>query len=407
MDYLPRELTPRIEAALRTMPVVVVTGMRQVGKTTLIRNAPGLRERAYLNVDEFSIETAARTDPVGLLEGYDRVTVDEVQRSPDLLRAIKILVDRDRRPGQFLLSGSANLALLAQVCESLAGRAVYLELEPMSARELDRRTSTTPFVLQVLERGSVPRDAGVPSQPVDARVLTGGMPPVAAGGADFDTWMRGFEQTYLERDVRDLARVGDLAVFRNLVRLVALRTGRLSNVSELARDAALSVPTVTRYLGVLEASFFLSRLPPYLRNPVARLVKSPKHYIRDAGLARFLAESTAGAASPEHPTDGFLLETWVAQNLRALLAAWAPEAALSFWSVQSRHEVDLVVEHRGRQIAIEVKRAARWNDRDLAGLRAFAQKNPTCVAGLLACHVDQVVPLGERLFAVPLARIVG
>ena len=127
---------------------------------------------------------------------------------------------------------------------------------------------------------------------------------------------------------------------------------------------------------------------------------------RPRARASSLTESTAGASEPGLPAGGFSLETWVAQNLRALLASWAPDAALSFWSVQGRHEVDLVVEHRGRQVALEVKRAARWNGRDLDGLRAFVQKNPTCVAGLLACHVDQVLPLGDRLYAVPLATAV-
>lgn len=399
--YRPREIAPRVRAALRSLPVVVLTGLRQAGKTTFLREDPALRGRRYLSLDDFGTLEAARRAPRALLSGDEPVTIDEAQKCPELLVAVKQEVDRLRRPGQFVLSGSANLGLLSGVSESLAGRAIHLTLPPFTRRERLGDLASRPFVLGVLEGGAIPGGAtGGPLE--EEEVLRGGMPAVVLDpGVDRADWLLGYEQTYLERDVRNLAQVADLVSFRNLLRLAALRGGQLLNLSELARDARLSVPTVTRYLGVLEASFVVARLPPFLRSRATRLIKSPKLYLADSGLAAHLSDVDDLRPASDEPQRGALFETFVHQNLAGTLAGFEGRRELAFWSVQGRHEVDFVVASGRRFVAIEVKAGARFADRDLSGLRTFLDRTAGAGVGLLAYNGPEVVPLGDRLWAVP------
>jgi len=234
------------------------------------------------------------------------------------------------------------------------------------------------------------------------------MPPVALGQVrDPGLWFRGYEQTYLERDVRELARVADLVSFRQLLRLTALRTGQILKVSELARDAKVNAGTASRHLAVMEASFVFHRLPPYLGNRASRLIKSPKVYVSDAGLAAHLCDVGGDGMGADEPLRGALVETYVAHNLRALLEARWPAARVSYWHVQGRHEVDFVIEAQRECLAVEVKASARWTDRDLIGLRAFLERTPRCRAAILAYGGDSAVSLGDRLYAVPLATVLS
>jgi hypothetical protein len=405
--YRPRAIASLARAALRTLPVVVVTGLRQAGKTTFLQRDPVFKGRRYLSLDDFATLEAARRDPGALLDGDEPLTIDEAQRCPELLLAVKQAVDRHGEPGRFVLSGSANLALLRGVTESLAGRAVYLTLHPFTRRERLGETGSRPFLLEVLETGTPPRGArgGAIGE---GEVLEGGMPAlVLEKTRDRSLWLKGYEQTYLERDVRDLARVGDLVSFRNLLRLAALRGAQLLNLSDLARDARMSVPTVTRYLSLLETSFVVARLPPHLRSRVTRLVKSPKLYVADSGLACHLTDVDDLRPSADEPLRGALFETFVHQNLAGILASWSGRAELAFWSVQGRHEVDFVVSSGRRFVAVEVKAGSRFGDRDLGGLRAFLEKTSGAGVGLLAYNGTELLPLGERLYAVPLAMLLS
>lgn len=401
-SYLSRELSPLLHRALESMPVVVLTGMRQVGKTTLLKNDPELSQFRYFTMDDPATRQAARGAPQALLESAQGPQIiDEVQKEPALLEAIKVAVDQDRRPGRFLLSGSANLLLMSRVTESLAGRALYLTLHPMTRREL-AGTKTAPFVVSILNGGEVPGTWG--GTPVSvSEVLRGGMPSVAVDHATPDLWFQGFEQTYLERDIRALSQVADLAQFQTFLRLASLRTGKLLNVSDLARDAALPASTATRYLGLLETSFSAMKLPPYLANPSKRLVKSPKLYLADSGLAAHLQGVPANASLPLSATQGYgaLLETYVATHLVSMLQARLPQARLFFWNQQGRHEVDFILENGSRTLAVELKSGSRWRPEDLGPLKKFLAETPGCVAGLLACDIAAPLPLGPRLWAVP------
>ncbi|MFO1432240.1 MAG: ATP-binding protein [Candidatus Competibacteraceae bacterium] len=404
-DYLPRELTPRLLRALQHLPVVVLSGLRQTGKSTLLQQEPELtQDRVYRTLDDFATLAAARANPEALLA--EDAILDEVQRCPELLLSLKRRVDEQRRPGRFVLSGSANLALLSHVSETLAGRAAYFTLHPMTRREMQGQTGQPPFLVEFIRSQTMPRGAVEPVS--DHEVLTGGLPPACLGPTDaVGEWFRGYVQTYVERDVRQLAQITDMIAFHTLTQLAALRTGQVLVISTLARDAKLSAAKAGRYLDLLEASFVIRRLPAFLKNRSSRLIKSPKLYLTDSGLAAHLAGVTTIEPGRDELLRGALFETYVTQNLSALLEAHLAEAQLSYWHEQGRHEVDLVIES-GRQVfALEIKAATRWSESDLSGLRAFVDRTPACVAAVLVYNGREAVKLEGKLYAIPLAHLLG
>ncbi len=405
--YYERELTATLAHALKAMPVVVLTGARQVGKSTLLQSHPELRGRRYVTLDDFAQLEAARSNPEDLLAESGGVTIDEVQKAPELLTAVKRMVDRDRSPGRFLLSGSANFSLLKGVTESLAGRALYLTLHPFTRREIKQAIKSPPFLMQFAN--SLTLDAGKAAPPITGEeVLAGGMPPVCLGDSSHaGLWFKGYEQTYLERDLRELSQVADLVTFRHFMVLAALRTGQILNISELARDAHLNHATASRYMGLLETSFILRRLGPYLANRSSRLIRSPKIFMSDSGVAAHLGGVSTLDPTAGEPLRGPLYETYVAANLSALLEAHWPEARLHYWNVQGRHEVDFIVEAGRECLAIEIKAATRWGQRDLGSLRTFLDTTPHCRAAILAHNGKDAVKLESRLWALPLGLLLA
>jgi len=406
-EYVPRDIAAQIQAALAEMPVVVLTGLRQTGKSTFLRREPALGQRRYATLDDFAELAAARGDPDGFVASGEPLTIDEAHKCPELLTAIKLAVDRRRKPGHYLLSGSANFPMLKGLSETLAGRAIYFNLLPFTRREMRREIKRKPFLQHFLKTGRLPQDRAGDAVKLD-EVLTGGMPAVCLGEVkDHGLWFRGYEQTYLERDVRELSQVGNIISFRQVLHLAALRTGQLLSQSQLGRDARLNVATTSKYLSLLEASFVLFRLPPYLRNRASRLIKSPKVYLTDSGLAAYLAGIKEFKNGFEQSLQGPLLETYVAQNLAGLIAANWPEAELFFWNVQGRHEVDFVIEAEAKCVALEIKSGTRWTDPDLAGLNAFLEATPHCAAAIIATNRAEVVKLGKRLWAMPLCLVLS
>ncbi|NOZ67767.1 MAG: ATP-binding protein [Deferribacteres bacterium] len=405
--YVQRDISKIVLEALHEMPVVVITGMRQTGKSTFLQMQRELGKRRYITFDDFEYLEAAKTDPDGLLEPDHPVTIDEAQRCPEILTAIKKRVDRKRKKGQFLLSGSANFAILKGISESLAGRAIYLTLHPFTRRELSGRISGKPFLKRFLEKQEIREGQYLP--PVKPKeILQGGMPTVCLGDVkNAFLWFKGYEQTYLERDIRELSQIANIISFRHLLHLIALRTGQLLSPSQLGRDAKMNTATTSRYLSLLEASFIIYRLNPYLRNRASRLIKSPKVYLSDSGLACYLASVKDLEPATREPLRGALFETYIAQNLSGIIDSTWPEARLYFWNIQGRHEVDFIVEAGSKCIAIEVKAASRWEKRDISGLNAFLSTTPHCKAGILAYNGNKTVRIGERLWAVPLSLVLS
>lgn len=402
--YCERDIVATIADALNDMPVVVITGMRQTGKSTFLKKQVGLKDRKYFTFDDFAHLTAAKQDPEGFVEDDEPVTIDEVQKCPEILTAIKRRVDKKRKAGQFILSGSANLSMLKGVSESLAGRAVYYTLHPFTRREISGRIDEKPFIREIFETGQVPK--GIKAAPIRQEdVLQGGMPSVCLKEVkNRAVWFKGFEQTYLERDVRELSQIGNIVSFRHLLHLTALRTGQLLSPSQLGRDAKLNAVTTSRYLSLLEASFVVYRLNPYLTNKTSRLIKSSKVYMSDSGLACYF---TGIDDLDSDPLKGAMFETYVAQNIMGIIDSTWPDARLFFWNVQGRYEVDFVIEAGRKCIAIEVKASARWEDKDIAGLKAFLSSTPHCAAAVLAYNGKETVKLGEKIWAVPISLVLS
>jgi len=405
--YWERDIGLKVIEALKDMPVVVITGMRQTGKTTFLQKQPGLDHRHYVTFDDFSQLEAAKLDPDRFVNSHEPLTIDEAHKCPEILVAIKRAVDRKRIPGQFLLSGSANFAVLKGISESLAGRSVYFTLHPFSRREVAQQTGKKPFIQEFFETQEVPKTECL--QPIKPEeILMGGMPSVALHQVkNCSLWFKGYEQTYLERDVREISQIGNIIAFRNLLHLTALRTGQLLNPSGLGRDAKMNVATTSRHLSLLEASFIIYRLNPYLRNRASRLIKSPKIYMSDSGLGSYLAGVGPAMFPSDGPLTGALFETYVAQNLLGIMDARWPEARLYFWSVQGRHEVDFVIEVGSSCMALEIKSGARWAARDLSGLKAFLSATPHCRAAILGYNGSDAVRLGEKMWAIPLSLLLS
>ncbi len=372
MKTLPRLIGNALADRLRVMPAVVVTGARQTGKSTLAEQlVPGTRR--YATLDDLDTLDAARRDPEVLVGGPGAVTLDEVQREPELLRAVKRAIDRDRKPGRFLLTGSANLLLMRQVSESLAGRASYLTLWPMTRRE-QRGLGKCGRWEELLETPDAEwREllAGEKDMPEEwhALALRGGFPTPAlhlTKAADRRIWFDGYVRTYLERDLQDLATISALPDFRRLMRAACLRMGQLVNQTELGRDVSLPQPTVHRWLNLLETSYLLVRLPAYAVNRTKRLIKAPKIYWGDTGIALHLAEM-------EEPA-GAHLENLVLHDLLAWRDARIERAELGYWRTAVGEEVDFVIEAGGKLLPIEVKATSRPRLADAAHLRTFRQE---------------------------------
>lgn len=379
---LPRTITPTLEELLRIMPAVVVTGARQTGKSTLARDlTPG--NRRYLSLDDFDTADAARRDPSALLGGRQPVTLDEVQREPRLLHEVKLAIDRKRQPGQFLLTGSANLLLMRDVSESLAGRASYLTLWPMTRREQrglgrcgiweELLTARDDELLDVVE--------AQPDDPEDwgAAARRGGFPtPSIYSRSDRDrsVWFEGYVRTYLERDLQDLSSIASLPDFRRLMRATCLRIGQIVNQTELGRNVALPQPTVRRYLNLLETSYALIRLPAYAVNRTKRLIKSPRLYWADTGVALHLAQETEPS--------GAHLENLVLQDLLTWRDTRIERVEILYWRTTIGEEVDFVIEAGDSLVPIEVKATKRPRLRDATHIRTFrSEYGDRARAGLL------------------------
>ena len=400
MKTLPRLVESSLAERLKVMPAVVLGGARQTGKSTLAEHLVPAGRR-YATLDDLDVLDAARRDPEALLGGKTPVTLDEVQREPRLLRAVKRAIDRDRKAGRFLLTGSANLLLMRQVSESLAGRASYLTLWPMTRREQLGQGRCGVWETLLAARDEDWRDllAAERNGPDDWHALArrGGFPTPAValeGPRERAIWFDGYVRTYLERDLQDLSTISALPDFRRLMRAACLRIGQLLNQTELGRDAALPQPTVHRWLNLLETSYLAVRLPAYSVNRTKRLIKASKIYWGDTGLALHLG----GQDEP----GGSHLENLVLHDLLAWRDARLERAEIGYWRTAIGEEVDFVVETGGRLLPIEIKSGARPRLADAAHLRTFrAEYGKKARAGLLLHTGSTLEWLAPDVLAAP------
>jgi len=400
----PRFSAERVTTALEDTPVVMVNGPRQSGKTTLARRFAAA-DRAYITLDDDTVREAARSDPAGFLRGLGRAIIDEVQRVPELLRAIKRSVDDDRRPGRFLLTGSANVLALPQVSESLAGRMEVVSLLPLSQAEIRARKPT------FLEKAIAGKLAEPPGTMVGGElvrtVLAGGYPEMLRrkDAKRRQAWAREYIKAIVQRDVRDVAEIEKLEQLPRLLRILAHHSGRLTNFTQMGSQLGLDDKTTRRYVAVLEQLFLVRRVEPWFRNRLKRLVKTPRLHFLDSGLLAAMLGATDTRIAKDRSVLGPLLETFVFSEITKQVEWHDETCVLYFYRDKDQDEVDIIVESdSGPLIGIEVKAAATVNATDFKGLRKLAgASKDDFKLGVVLYDGEQVVPFGDRLFAAPLS----
>ncbi len=404
--YVARFAAALLRKALAVSPVVVLMGARQTGKSTLVQHEPSLSNHLYLTLDDPDVREQARLAPDDLVRSAPYLALDEVQREPDLLLAVKRAVDADkpRSNGRFVLTGSANLLLMRRVSESLAGRATYVNLWPLTRRE--RLGRGLPGIWSALL--STPVDKwpdlidGEQAVPADWRTSAreSGYPAPALQLSDQEAcalWFDGYVRTYLERDLQALSAIGDLVDFRRLMRVASHRLGGLVNQAEIARDTRIARATVQRHLDLLETSYQVVRLPAYSVNRTKRLIKGPKLYWSDPALALWLG----GLDEPA----GAHLENLVLVDLLVWREGQVPHPEVLYWRTTTDREVDFVIESGNRLLAIEVK-AAVPRYADTTGLRLFREEYGDRFAGGLLLHGgNEIRRMSEGIVAAPWWRI--
>jgi len=414
-----RYLTGAVVESLSHFPVVLLTGARQVGKSTLAQSLiSSLWPARYVTLDDRNVLDAALRDPDGFIAGQkDPVIIDEVQRAPDLLRAIKLSVDRDRTPGRFLLTGSANLLTLSTVSETLAGRVGLHSLLPFSWAEKKGRPRNPIFERLLAARTASEAAALFPpshrrdrKQEIIEDILAGGFFPAAMAPTERARreWFASYRQTYLERDLLNIKAIEHLPDFNRLLTLSSLRTGRLVNQSDLARDSGLAFSTLRRYMNLLDVTYQVYFLPPYHVHIGKRLVKTPKLFFQDTGMAAYFAGLDDWATMEKQGFAGPFVETWAASEIRKAISLEDRRLNLYFWRTQTGQEVDFLIERAGKIVAIEVKWGGRIEDSAVRNLaRCLDDLGGGASLGVVLYGGSEILVLNPKIFAVPFGAFFG
>ncbi|MEW6118086.1 MAG: ATP-binding protein [Nitrospirota bacterium] len=398
--YFKRRLASRIREAVEKFPVVVVTGARQVGKSTMLQNE--FDDFAYLTMDDYDLMERGRLDPQTLWKGKDRVVIDEAQKLPSLFNAIKLAVDSSHKRKRFILSGSSNLLLLKKVTESLAGRALYFDLLPMTYGEAEGSTAPENFFRLWAPRHIEPEQTLQDRSPLKF-LMRGFMPPVLGmkDHGDVLLWLEGYVKTYLERDLRELSQVESLIDFRKVMQTLALRTGNILNQADIAKDSGISHPTTHRYIKLLEISNIIQRVPGFFGNRGKRVVKSPKVHFIDPALSIFLSGYFDEESLLQSRELGGFFETMVYLHVRSLCEMMKPRATVHYWRTTTGKEVDFVIEHGKKLLAVEAKMTDNPTVNDIKSLLFFMDEHPETVRGVLVHSGTAIKWLHSKIFAIP------
>jgi predicted AAA+ superfamily ATPase len=408
-----RTLSNTIHTISESFPVLMLTGPRQVGKTTLLEMCAA-GKRAYVTLDDLDARHLAQSDPALFLQTWQPpLIIDEVQYAPQLFSAIKMRVDREKRNGLFWLTGSQKFHLMRGITESLAGRVAIVDLLGLSNAELEGRAdSSRPFV-PTPEWIARARQAATPATPatdglmeIYTRIWLGAFPRLnEQGPAARNLFYRSYIQTYIQRDVQDMLRVTDQTTFNRFLGAVAARTGQLLNYASLARDVEIDNKTVKSWMSILEASGLVYLLQPYHRNLTKRLVKTPKLYFLDTGLAAYLTKWPDAASLQAGSMSGALLETWLFAEI--LKSYWhnGLEANVFFYRDIDQREVDLVIEVGDTLYPVEFKKTASPAAGAARQFAVLEKLGKTVGPGAVLCFVERDIPLSSRVTAVPVGYL--
>jgi len=410
-SIFPRNIRQKLMEALADTPVVLLSGPRQAGKTTLVRQLAGSTRR-YLTLDDELTRLAAQEDPVGLIRSIDSAVIDEVQRAPNLLLAIKKSVDEDRRAGRFLLTGSANLMSLPRIADSLAGRMETLVLLPLAQCEIAVNSACSFAWLDALFADDIllANQPAVGEALVD-KVLRGGYPEALsrADNRRRKTWAKQYIDSLIQRDIKDIASIDKLDQVPRLMRALAQTAGQLCNYSQLGGQVGIDHKTASKYIAIFEQMYLMQRLPAWSGNRLSRLIKTPKLQFIDSGLLSALVDFTDPIR--QRNVFGQLLESYVFSELRKQMTWSEGDYELFYYRDKDQYEVDFVVENAsGDIIGIEVKAAASVSVSDLAGLKRLASATAQKFkAGIVLYDGTETLPLGSinnrPLWAMPIATL--
>lgn len=404
----PRFIRPRLAEALADTPAVLIHGPRQCGKTTLAQLIGKERGYRYFTFDDAAVLAAAREDPVGFVERLpERTILDEVQRVPTLFASLKRVIDRQRKAGRFILTGSANVLLVPQLSDSLAGRMEIVRLYPLAQCELE---GIEPRFLDGLFGDAFKvSHTGLLGTQLAERILKGGYPEPQrrATWRRRRDWYHDYVETIVQRDIRELARISRLQAMSRLLKLAAGQSACLLNVSDLASPFQLSRPTIRDYMGLLEQIFLVDFLQPWHSNRTKRLIKTPKLYLGDTGLASALLRLDVAQLNEDRDLLGRLLETFVYGELKRQASWHETDLAFHHFRDKDGYEVDLVIQQEGRRFAgIEVKAASTVTERDFRGLRRFREMiGKRFHAGVVLYDGEHLLPFGDGLYAVPISAL--
>jgi len=406
--YYPRTIEKSILDITDHFPVLLVTGARQVGKTTLLRHLAG-EARRYVTLDDPLVLSLAREDPALFMQRFSgQVLIDEIQYAPELLPYIKMAVDGNKQAGQFWLTGSQQFHVMKNISESLAGRVGILSLLGLSRWEIIRKGQSQPIFLPSLEIFQ--------HEPLNKKALTllelyrtiwrGSFPAMALdAGLNRDQFLGSYVQTYLQRDVRDLAQVGDEMAFLRFLRACAARTGQLLNIAELSRDADISPVTGKKWLSILEASGLVYLLEPYFTNVTKRMVKAPKLYFLDTGLVAYLTEWSNPETLEAGAMSGAILETWIMGELLKGRLHNGQRAPFYYYRDKDQKEIDLLIIQDGTVYPLEFKKTASPDKNDIRHFAVLEKlKLPIGMGGVI-CLATQALPLTEKAWSIPVSWI--
>lgn len=406
--YVPRTAESHVLQLARSFPVLLITGARQAGKTTLLRHLGELEEppRSYVALDEFGPRTLAVQDPALFLQRYPPpVTLDEIQNAPELLRNLKVAVDRSRERGSYWLTGSQQFPLMREVSESLAGRVGIIELSGLShAEEWLLPAAPLPFRPDRLPK----KDDWAPLdlRALFGRIVRGSFPRfVEPDPPPLDAFYGSYLQTYIERDVRSMLNIANLAAFRRFLQIAAARVSQLLNVSDLARDTGVAPSTAGEWLHLLEATYQVYLLRPYFGNIGKRQIKTPKLYFRDTGLLCYLTGWRSAETAASGAMAGQLLECYVISELLKSYQHRGREAPLWFYRTKEKQEVDVVLADDGLLFPLEVKLTASPDASVLRGIKALEMSGAKLGPGAVLSLVESPFALSATVDAVPVSAI--
>jgi predicted AAA+ superfamily ATPase len=407
-----RNLIGQLIEALADTPAVLVNGARQTGKSTLVQSKEVVKDgRHYITFDDPGVLAAARSDPNGFLAGLPLpVTLDEIQHVPELFPVVKAAIDRRRHPGQFLLTGSANVMLLPKISESLTGRMEILTLWPFSQGEMKNHQES--FVDSLFSPKPVNWSGKFQKlewETLLEHLVAGGYPPAVARHSPSrrDAWFHSYIMTMLQRDIRDLANIADSTAIPRLLSVVAARAGSLLNFADLSRTMGLPQTTLKRYFALLEGTFLVQLLRPWARNLGKRVIQTPKVYLNDSGLLAYSLGATVDRLKAEGTLTGAVLENFVMMELRKQCAWSTARPEMFFWRTTSGAEVDFVLEDRaGKVVGLEVKASATLGSQDARGLRELADTvGKNWLRGIVLYAGREVIPFASNLHGIPMTAL--